>query len=612
MTVDKAVPAYDFQILGPLRLCRDGITVALPARHPRMLLAVLLLHNGEIVAEGRLLEQVWGQSAGSMIALRTAVSRLRSWMREAAGAVASIEHVDSGYRLRLPGRSIDAARFRAVLAADSDTAGMDPHQRLADLMNALELWRGPVLDGAPDGVREDSAAQGLDDDHAMCLQRLAVLSIAVQAPELLLPRTRALARARPFDEPLHTRLIELYAACGRPAEALMEYERLRSRLADELGVAPSADAQRAYLTLLDQDPPPLGGFERTYGMGWGRQVVPHQVPADIADFTGRDKATAVLLDHLGGVLNDPTRPAALVAGVTGPAGAGKSTLAVHVAHRLMATCTDGQLYADLGGTGAAPEPPASVLGRFLRALGVGQTAVPEDLAERTALYRSLMNSRRILVVLDDAAGEAQVRPLLPGSPTCSVLITSRSRLVGFSGARIVDLDRFDVDHAIHLLAAVIGHERVVEEPEAAAELVRLCGRLPLAVRICGARLAARPHWPLSGLVAVLRDERRRLDELSIADLTVRDGLRQSYARMREDARQTLIRLARLGAVEFTVGTVAAVCGLDHMAAEDCLDALIEARSVSVVGTGQAGMVRYRLDDLVRLFVLYPGTARPPV
>ncbi|MFJ2032327.1 BTAD domain-containing putative transcriptional regulator [Streptosporangium sp. NPDC087985] len=610
MTVDKAVAAYDFQVLGPLRVCQDGITVALPARHPRMLLAVLLLHDGEVVAEGRLLEQVWGHNVGSMIALRTAVSRLRSWLRGTIGAAASLEHVDGGYRLRLPDGSVDAARFRAALAADSDTAGVAPHKRLAALMNALEQWRGPVLEGAPDGVRDDSAVRALDDDHAMCVRRLATLSISVQAPEPLLPRTRALARARPFDEPLHTRLIELYAACGRPAEALMEYERLRSRLADELGVAPSVEAQRAYLTVLGQDPPMLGGFERTYGTGWGRPVVPHQVPAAIADFTGRDKVTAVLLDHLGEGLNDPTRPAAMIAGVTGPAGVGKSTLAVHVAHLLMSTYTDGQLYADLGGTGAAPESPAHVLGRFLRALGVGQIAVPEDLAERAALYRSLMNSRRILVVLDDAVGEAQVRPLLPGSPACSVLITSRSRLVGFSGARIVDLDRFDVDHAIHLLATIIGPERVAAEPEAAAELVQLCGRLPLAVRICGARLAARPHWPLAGLTTALRDEHRRLDELSVADLAVRDGLRQSYSRIGDDVRRTLAQLARLGPVEFELGTVAAVCGLNHTAAEAHLDALVEARSVSVVDTGQAGRFHYRLDDLVRLFVLDPGVARP--
>ncbi|MDP9864550.1 MULTISPECIES: AfsR/SARP family transcriptional regulator [Streptosporangium] len=603
MIVDRAVPTYDFQILGPFRVCRDGITVALPARHPRMLLAVLLLHNGEVVAERRLLEQVWGHGSGSTIALRTAVSRLRSWLRDKAGAVASIEHVDSGYRLRLPPRFIDAARFRAALAADSDTAGLDPHQRLSSLMGALEQWYGSVLDGAPDGVREDPAVRALDDDHAMCLQRLAALAISVQAPELLLPRTRALARARPFDEPLHTRLIELYAACGRPAEALMEYERLRSRLADELGVAPSADAQRAYLTVLDQDP--LGGFERVHGAGWGRTIVPHQVPADTADFLGRDKAIAVLLDHLGGLLNDPAWPAPLIAGVTGPAGAGKTTLAVHVAHRLAPMYMDGQLYADLRGTGNAPESPARVLGRFLRALGVGKAAVPDDLAERMALYRSLMNGRRILVVLDDAVGEAQVRPLLPASSACSVLVTSRSRLVGVSGAKFVDLDGFDTDHAIQLLAAVAGHERVIAEPDAAAELVRLCGGLPLAVRICGARLAARPRWPLAALAALLRDERGRLDELSIADLTVRDGLRHSYSRMNEEVQQTLARLARLGPVDFTIGTVAAVCGLDHDSAGRHLGALVETRSASVVDNGQAGQFHYRLDELVRLFALDP-------
>ncbi|MFF5204864.1 BTAD domain-containing putative transcriptional regulator [Streptosporangium sp. NPDC000396] len=586
--------------------------MALPARHPRMLLSVLLLHNGEVIPEGRLLEQVWGHGVGSTIALRTAVSRLRSWLRDKADGIAGIEHVDGGYRLRLSDRFIDAARFRAALVANSDTADLDPHQRMAALMNALEQWRGPVLDGAPGEVREDSAVRALEDDHAMCLQRLAALAISLQAPDLLLQRTRALARARPFDEPLHARLIELYAACGRPAEALMEYEQLRSRLADELGVAPSADAQRAYLAVLSQDPhQPIGGVERSHGVGWRSPVVPHQIPADIADFTGRDKATTMLLDHLGGLLDDPTRPAALVANITGPAGAGKTALAVHVAHRLTPAYTDGQLYADLRGTATVPESPARVLGRFLRALGVGKAAVPDDLAERTALYRSLMNGRRILVVLDDAMGEAQVRPLLPGSSTCSVLITSRPRLVGVHGARIVDIDRFNLDHAVQLLATIAGHERVTTEPDAAAELVQLCGRLPLAVRICGARLVARPHWPIASLVALLRDEHRRLDELSIADLAVRDGLRQSYARIKEPARQTLARLTRLGPVDFSIGTVAAVCGLDHTVAGDHLDALIETRFALVADAGLAGEIRYRLDALARLFVLYPDAAQPP-
>ncbi|MBG0824960.1 winged helix-turn-helix domain-containing protein [Planomonospora sp. ID91781] len=603
MTADETVPVHNFQVLGPLRFTLDGVTVALPARHPRMLLAVLLLHNGEAVAEGRLLEQVWGPGASSTIALRTAVSRLRSWLHDEARGVASIDHADGGYRLRLPDHYVDAARFRAALAADSDAAGLDPHQRMAALMNALEEWRGPVLDGAPEEIREDPAVQTLDDDHATCLQRLAALAISLQTPDLLLSRTRALAWSRPFDEPLHARLIELYAACGRPAEALMEYERLRSRLADELGVAPSAEVQRAYFTVLAQDPPQPPPADPASGKGWRHRLAPRQIPADIADFAGREKATATLLDHLGGLLNDPERPATLVAGVTGPAGVGKTTLAVHVAHRLMPAYPDGQLYADLRGTTAAPESPARVLGRFLRALGVGKHDVPDDLAERTALYRSLVSGRRLLVVLDDAARETQVRPLLPGSSPCSVLITSRHRMGAVGGAKIVDLDRLREDHAVQLLASIAGHERVAAEPDAAVELVHLCGGLPLAVRICGARLAARPHWPLVKLVALLRDERRRLGELSIGDLTVRDGLEQSHGRLGEEARRTLSALAKLGPVEFSAGTVAAVCGLDHTVAGDHLDTLVEAGFASVVGSGRAGQVHYRLDDLARSFAL---------
>ncbi|GGS78493.1 hypothetical protein GCM10010156_41510 [Planobispora rosea] len=615
MTVDTTVPAYDFQILGPLRVCSEATPLSLPAPHPRMILAVLLLHNGELVPEARLLEQVWGHGTGSTTALRTAVSRLRAWLRERVGPVARVEHADGGYRLLLPDRLVDAARFRAAMAADVETA--DPHLRLTTLMAALDQWRGPVLDGAPDGVRQDSAARALDDDHAACLRRLALLAVPARVPELVLPRIRALARMRPFDEPLHTRLIELYAACGRPAEALMEYERLRSRLADELGIAPSADAQRAYLAVLNQDPPdmtggsvplpPSGGTapERPPGDGWGHPVVPHQIPADVAGFTGREKQTAALLDHLGGPPTGRGPAATPIAAVTGPPGVGKTALAVHAAQRLAPVYPDGLLYADLRGSGSAPEPPIRVLGRFLRAFGVPGAAVPDDPAECAALYRSLTNDRRVLIVLDDAEGEAQVRPLLPASPSCGVIVTGRPRLVGVGGVRIVDLDRLDTDHAVELLAAVIGHERVNAEPEAATELVRLCDRLPLAVRICGARLAARPRWPLARLAAALREEDRRLDELSVADLDVRDALRQGYARLRPDVRQTLERLARRGPDEFTVGTVAAAYGLTSAAAEEHLEALVDLWLVTA-DVDHSGRPCYRMDDLTRLFVLRPG------
>ncbi|MBG0832462.1 winged helix-turn-helix domain-containing protein [Planomonospora sp. ID67723] len=614
MTVDTTVPAYDFQILGPLRVCREAAPLSLPAPHPRMILAVLLLHNGELVPEARLLEQVWGHGTGSTTALRTAVSRLRAWLREGVGPVARVEHADGGYRLLLPDHLVDAARFRAAMAADADTA--DPHLRLTTLMAALDQWRGPVLDGAPDGVRQDSAARALDDDHAACLRRLALLAVPARVPELVLPKIHALARTRPFDEPLHTRLIELYAACGRPAEALMEYERLRSRLADELGIAPSADAQRAYFAVLNQDPPDAAGSagplvsaggtapERQPG-GWRHPVVPHQIPTDVAGFTGREKQTAMLLDHLGGLPDGRGPSATPVAAVTGPPGVGKTALAVHAAQRLAPVYPDGLLYADLRGSGSAPEPPIRVLGRFLRAFGVPGTAVPDDPAECAALYRSLTNDRRVLVVLDDAAGEAQVRPLLPASPSCAVIVTGRPRLVGVGGVRIVDLDRLDADHAIELLAAVIGPERVSAEPEAATELVRLCDRLPLAVRICGARLAARPHWPLARLAAALREEHRRLDELSVADLDVRDALRQGYARVRPDVRPTLERLARRGPDEFTADTVAAACGLTPAAAEEHLETLVDMWFVTA-DIDRAGQLRYRMDDLTRLFLLRPG------
>lgn len=323
--------------------------------------------------------------------------------------------------------------------------------------------------------------------------------------------------------------------------------------------------------------------------------VPAELPASLADFTGRDDAIARILAVFDRHGELP------IAVVTGRPGVGKSALAVHVAHRLRPVFSDGQLWVRLRGGEGKPLAPAEILARFLRVLGVVGTRIPDGESERAALYRSRLADQQVLVVLDDAVDEEQVRPLLPGAPGCGVLVTSRARLTGLEGAAAVDLDVLQPGQAGALLRRIAGHDRVNKEPAEAANIVRLCGRLPLALRIAGARLAARPHWSLARLADLLADERRRLDELAAADLEVRASLELSYRELDPLPRAAFQYLGLLGAADVAAWAAAALLDLPVDDAERVLEELADARLLDVNQRPSAGSVRYGFHDLVRLY-----------
>jgi tetratricopeptide (TPR) repeat protein/transcriptional regulator with XRE-family HTH domain len=332
------------------------------------------------------------------------------------------------------------------------------------------------------------------------------------------------------------------------------------------------------------------------------QVSPFQLPPDVTDFTGRDELVAGLCGLLAAAPSRSALPDGVaVATIAGRAGAGKTALAVHVGHRLRGVFPDGQLYVQLAGAHPQPLDPGEVLGRFLRALGVDGALVPGGVQERAGLFRARTAHRRLLVVLDDAASEAQVRPLLPSGPGCRVLVTSRRPLVALEGARLVDLDGFDLEQALELLARIIGLDRVAAEPAAARAIVNWCGRLPLAVRIAGARLLARPRWPLVHLAGRLGDERRRLDELAVGDLEVRASVALTYQGLDRRQRRAFCRLGLLEASDFSAWAAAALLDLELLQAEELLEALVDARLLEAEGRDQTGQLRYRFHDLIGLF-----------
>ncbi len=326
----------------------------------------------------------------------------------------------------------------------------------------------------------------------------------------------------------------------------------------------------------------------------------NQLPADIADFAGRDDVLSQVREWLGQRERGGHRAPLLVA-IAGQAGVGKTTLAVHIAHAVASDYPDGQIYVNLRGVEAERLDPAEVLSGFLRAFGVAAGAIPASLAERASLYRALLHGRRALVLLDNAASEQQVRPLLPGSQGCAAIITSRVPLIALEGARLLMLGVLTALQSAELLSGILGSERVAAEPEAAAQLVELCDHLPLALRIAGARLAARPRWPLAHMVALLSDGNKRLRELKAGDLEVRAAFALSYDTLGEHERRAFRRLGLVRGVDFAAWVAAAVLDSDAPSAEDTVERLVDVQLLDSAGFDATGHTRYRFHDLLRSF-----------
>ncbi|MGW2548460.1 NB-ARC domain-containing protein, partial [Kitasatospora sp. NPDC001574] len=319
---------------------------------------------------------------------------------------------------------------------------------------------------------------------------------------------------------------------------------------------------------------------------------PAQLPPDAADFTGRTAPVRVLDEALG----SPSPQALVIATVVGMGGVGKTALALHVAHRVRDAYPDGQLYVDLRGSDPVPADPEAVLSGFLVALGVAADAVPDGLDARSALFRSVVDGRRLLLVLDNAKDAAQIRPLLPGAVGCAVLTTGRTRPAGLPATVQVDLDVFQPAEALDLLGRTIGAERLAAEQDAARELVVACGHLPLAVRIVAARLAARPGWTVETLSRRLQVERRRIDELRIGDLAVAAAFELSYRQLTADQARAFRLVASVDGPDIGLASAAALLDLDEYDAEDLLEALVDVAMVESPFPG-----RYRYHDLLRAF-----------
>jgi DNA-binding SARP family transcriptional activator len=590
----------EFLILGPLEVRKDGRPVALRAPKQRALLAALLVRANTVVSTEQLIDDLWGDEppATATNVLQGYVAGLRQILGQAPGDRPYLITRAPGYLLQVQPEESDLHRFeRLVEQGRQARAAGAPSQAAHDLRQALSLWRGPILgDRAMHRLRLTTAPR-LEERRLAVLEERLEADLALGRHADLIGELKALIVASPLRERLRAQLMLALYRSGRQSEALEVYRDARRELAKEVGIEPGRELERLQRAILTGDAS-LDLVTDAPARPGSAGTPPLQLPPDIGDFTGRERELARLRSFVRGKRTG--QPATLaIPVVAGKAGVGKTALAVRIAHGVRARFPDGQLYVNLRGAELRPLPPGEVLAGFLRALGEAG-ALPDELEDRTRQYRTRLAGRRVLVVLDNAADEAQVRPLLPASPACGVLITARSRLAGLEAASTIVLDVLEPHEAVALLGRVAGARRVAAEPDAALAIAGLCGYLPLAVRVAGAKLAARPHWRLARLAERLADEHRRLDELTAGDLEVRASVALSYKGRDEALRRAFRMLGLLDGPDFAAWLAGAL--LDRREeAEEMLERLVEAQLLEIASEGAGGLVRYRFHDLLRVY-----------
>ena len=624
-----------FRLLGPLEVRAGDDWLEIRAPKWRSLLAVLLIKAGQVVPVDVLINEMWQDAAPETAAnlVSIYVLRLRRLLGDTDGSL--LRTRAPGYQLRLGEADSDLLVFDALVQDGRRALAAGDAERAAGLLaEALVLWRGSPLADVPATPLVEAEAERLAEQRLDAAELRIAAELACGGAAQVIPELRRLLADHPLRENLWVMLMRALDAAGRHAEAFDAYGQARNAIAGELGVDPGAELRHLYADMLAQDEmlakesgeapgsisagtvtPGPGPPESAHGIAEVRiprsVPAPAQLPADIADYTGREDQVRHLCELLSSAPGEGG--AVRIALVAGSGGLGKTSLAVHAAHRVRGSFPDGQLYVDLMGATPHPLGVGDVLARFLRDLGVDGRDVPVDEAERAARYRTVLAGRRMLIVLDNARDAAQVRPLLPGTASCSVLVTTRSRMPDLASTRLVDLNVLDDDEALILFTRVVGDERAAAEPEATAEVLLACAGLPLAIRICAARLATRSGWTIATMANRLRQEHRRLDELSVGDLAVRASFQVSFATL--PARAQPDGIAPADAFRLlglwpgpSVSSVAAAAlfGITEDLATDALEALVDARLLESTGPD-----RYKFHDLLRVYAAERAMAEEP-
>ncbi|MFJ8057390.1 BTAD domain-containing putative transcriptional regulator [Streptomyces sp. NPDC096142] len=551
-------------------------------------------------------EVLWGDDPppSAPAVLRRYAGALRRVLEPAvprAGAASPLLREAGGYRFPADARSSDLLRFRATRdrARDAGRTG-EPERAVALYAEALALWQAPAAANIPSRVRAHRVFADLDEERLAAATEAADVALGCGSVETVLPELRRLARHHPLDEPLHSRLILALSLAGDRAEALQTYQRVCAQLRDQLGADPSPALLAAQRQALAGGGPAAEAVDPAAPDGRADALAPVVRPAQLPPryeyFTGRET-------EIGRLLGDLTAGAVVINAIGGMAGVGKTTLAVHLAHRVAPRFPDGQLYVNLRGfdlRGSAMDPAEAVRG-FLEALGVGPQQIPDRIDAQVALYRRLLAGRRVLVLLDNARDAEQVRPLLPAAAGCLVLITSRDQLTSLvvaDGARPLTLDLLSRADATESLARRLGADRVAAEPEAVEEIITLCGRLPLALALTSARALVNPGFPLAAIAAELREAHGSLDAFSNPDATtdVRSVFGWSYRALSTDTGRLFRMLSAHPGPDIGVRAAAALAGRPVRQTRASLDELTHAHLLTERSPG-----RYVFHDLLRAY-----------
>ncbi len=574
-----------FRLLGPVEVEVNGAALPLGSTRQRLVLAMLLLAADRLTSADHLIDTIWESPPPTA---RQQLQNIIAGLRRRLGAVDPhlIVTRPFGYELRLGEHTLDVTQFRqhtreAVALQSAD----DLDQARRTLETALDLWRGDPMADVPEGA-ETELRQALSDERRATLGLLLDVLHRLGRPDEVLARVAAPLAGDPWNERLHAHRIRALASAGRRSEAIESFLSLRRTLIDELGVSPSE-------VLVELNEQVVAGHVDLGGTGPADRSVPRELPAPSWNLIGRDALVEAVVTAVAGDGSGPSRaetlaPTTVV--LAGAGGAGKSAVAVTVGHLLGEGHPDGTLWIPVGEQ--PPTGPTEALGRALRSLGVPPREVPVDLEGRVSLYRSTLAGRRVLVVIDGATSEAQVRPLLPATPGSAAVVTSRRKLAGLVGATRFTVPPLEPSASASLITALAGAERPAAEPSGVARIGALCGHLPLALCVVGARLAANEHLGLGELVERLEREHARLDELTTGDIDVRASIMASVDGLSARARVLFERLA-LGPGTDWPGWVAQELSGTTTWLRD-LDELIDLHLVEPTGRDAAGQPRFRL------------------
>jgi DNA-binding SARP family transcriptional activator len=595
--MDKPVP--EFGLLGSLRVVTDVGIVTLPAKE-RVLLAALLLRSRQVVSVETLIDVLW-DTVPPPSARNTVQGYVKRLRRRLGNSAKRVVTTGRGYLADVSPGELDLERFTQLHDRARAEARKGNWEIASGLLaEGLTIWRGEPLADVPSAVLHSTEAARLVEMRIQAVELRITAELECGRHGGVTAELMQLAAAHPLRERFWAQLMLALYRSGRQGEALSAYQRARAVLRSELGVDPGSELAGLHSQILAGDPvldlgealKPRTETELAQPAPASTVALrPMQVPSGVTDFTGRAETIAVIRATLkADALSASTGG---IVAISGPGGIGKSTLAIHLAHQLAAEFPGGQLYAALGGE-SGPVRPADVLATFLRSLGVIDSAIPSPETERSAMFRTMLADRRMLIVLDDARDAAQVRPLLPGSGSSAVMVTSRRTLADLAGARLIDLDSLSESDSRSFLTAIIGSRAAAHEDT--DSVVASCAGLPLALRIAASRMAARPSWTVGHLSRLLADERRRLAELRAGDQAVRASFAVSYHALAPEAARVfrLLGLARLPVI--LTSSVAALADLPVTEVAPVLEGLIDVHLLQSPAPG-----RYQLHDLLRIY-----------